>query len=402
MRTLTNRRHRAAGRRSLVACGLALALGLLAGPQGLAAQEEQARTSGIAPEGANAPTATCPDTVTREAGVWIVGRVADAGSDVALPGATVELTWREGEELRAISTEVGPDGVYRFCNASSGTHLTLRATVADRSGGMQAVDVPEDQPAIRRDLDVLLSGGSQGRVVGRIVDVETGRGVESATVTLEAGGVEAVTSYDGRFSITGVPVGDRELRVEHVAYGEHTATVEVLEDRTADVEIRVAESAVEMDPIDVEVTVEQRYRTLERRGFYERMHWAEAHGGEFLPPELIERRQAGKMSQLLTTIPRVETYRPCPMMSCPVIPRIRGCGQPGEIGSRGQPAIFVDGVRYRMNLGGSMGKGIDELSVGNVRAMEIYRGPSETPARFHDMEHHCAIVIWTKAGPDQG
>lgn len=401
MSTSTSRQHRVGGRRSLAVCGLVFALGLLGGTAG-AAQEGQARTAEGAADGAKDPTATCPDTVTRAAGVWIVGRVADTGSGVALPGATVELTWQEDGELRAISTEVGPDGVYRFCDASPGTHLTLNATVAGRSGGMQAVDVPADQPAIRRDLDVPLSDGSEGRVVGRIVDVETGRGVESATVTVESGGVQAVTGYDGRFALSGVSVGDRQLRVEHVAYGEHTATVEVQEDRTADVEIRVAERAVEMEPIDVEVTVEQRYRTLERRGFYERMHWADAHGGEFLPPELIERRQAGKLSQLLTTVPRVETYRTCPGTACPVLPRIRGCGNPGRTGPRGQPAIFVDGVRYRLDIGGNMGKGIDELSVSNVRAMEIYRSPSETPARFHDLEHHCAIVIWTKSGPDQG
>lgn len=386
--------------REAAAAGLAgLLLGVVFGANGLGAQQAEAPAG--ASDDTGVPSAACPDSVTEDAGVWIVGRVTDAASGVPLPGATVSLTWEEGERLREITTGVRGDGVYHFCGAPAGMHLTLRATAAGRSGGMQALDVPLDELAIRQDLEVLLSDDRQGRVVGRVLDSDTGRGIEAATVRLQPGGVEAVTGYDGRFSISGVPVGEHDLRIHHVAYGEHTAGVEVLEDRTADVLIEVAQRAVEMEPLDVEVTVEQRYRSLERRGFYERMHWAEAHGGEFLPPDLIQRRKAGKMSHLLQTVPGVEVYRTCPGTSCAVLPVIRGCGRVGSASHKGVPAVFVDGVRYRMNLAGNLGKGIDELSVSNVRAMEIYESPAQTPAEFYDLEHHCAIVIWTKSGPDR-
>lgn len=393
------RGHAGNARHGTAVAALVLALSLTLTPAELRAQEAEA--PGGPTDGEKVPTATCPDTVTQAAGVWIVGRVTDASSGVVLPGGTVELTWKEGGRVQEISTSVRGDGVYHFCNAPAGMHLTLRAVVAGRSGGMKAVDVPSGELAIREDLSIVLSDDAQGRVVGQIVDKGSGRGIEAATVRLEPGGMEAVTSHDGRFAVSGVPVGEYELQMRHVAYGSHTATVSVREDRTADVSMRVPERAVEMEPLEVEVTVRQRYRSLERRGFYERMNTAQAHGGRFLPPELIERRQAGKLSHLLQTVPGVETYRTCGGTACPVIPAIRGCRTPGTTGTKGVPAIFVDGVRFRLDIGGSLGKGIDELSANNVRAMEIYRSGAQMPAQFQDLENHCAIVIWTKSGPDR-
>lgn len=335
-----------------------------------------------------APSADCPSEVGPDAAVWVTGVVRDAGSEVVLPGAEVTLTWEGPDGLRTVSTATDASGVYRFCHLRSGERVTLQVAVAGRVGEAVPLDVPSGETAIRQHIAVLLSGAAQSRVVGRIVDGETGRGVEAATVRVDPAGMETVSRHDGGFRISGVPVGEHELVLHHVAYGRDTFSVEVVEGRTADVEIRVRQQAVQMQPLEVEVKVVQRYRTLERRGFYDRIHTAQAHGGVFLTPELIERRNPARLSHLLSQVPRVRLRKRC---------RGSVCGYWPDVGTCGQPTIFLDGSRFRIQGV----KGIDELPMPDVRAVEIYMGPAELPMEFSSPGARCAIAVWTKMGPDR-
>jgi hypothetical protein len=232
---------------------------------------------------------------------------------------------------------------------------------------------------------VALSDAESGRIVGRIVDSGNGRGVEAATVRLEPLGFEIVTRYDGRFTLQDVPAGDYTLHLRHLAYGEHETEVTVEPDRTVEMEMAVSEEPVELEPL--EVTVRQRYRPLETRGYYERMHWAEVHGGEFLTPEMIERRRPARLSHLVEHVPGVTLNNRCQGSVCGLWPEIRTCGN---------PTIFLDGVvpsPRSVRL-------LDEIPMPDVRAVEVYLGPSQLPMEFAKPRTRCAIVVWTKKGPD--
>lgn len=335
---------------------------------------------------ADAPSANCPDAVTSDAGIWIVGQVRDPGSEVPLPGAEVEVTWREAGELRRATTEAGPAGDYRFCGIPPELHLTVSASAVGRAGGMHAVDTRAGEPVVRQDLAVVLADAERGRIVGRVVDRGNRRGVEAATVRLEPPGLEVATRYDGRFTLQDVPAGDHTLHLTHLAYGEHETEVTVEPDRTVEVEMAVSEEPVELEPL--EVTVRHRYRPLERRGYYERMHWAEAHGGVFLTPEIIERRKPSKLSHLLGHVPMVALNRICSGGACGNQVVIRGCG----VG--GRPAVFLDGIEYDFARGSV--RGIDEIPMQDIRAVEVYRSPGEIPGEFYTTSAHCAVVLWTK------
>jgi len=60
------------------------------------------------------------------------------------------------------------------------------------------------------------------------------------------------------------------------------------------------------------------------------------------------------------------------------------------------PPIYVDGI-LSPNLE------IDDLSRDDLMAIEVYRGPSETPAQYQQGRNGCgAIVVWTQEGGSRG
>lgn len=390
--------------RAATAVGLAL---LAFGAGSLAAQE------GAGAAGPRAGADCGPEMSAREA-VWIVGTVQDAGAEVRLPGAGVTMTWQAEEGVRTRSTATDGEGVYRFCGLQPGVRVTLRATVADRSGVSVPLEVPAGETTVRQDLGVLLSEGEDGRIMGRVIDRETGAGVEAARVRLAPNGPDAVTDRQGRFVLQAVPSGERALELRHVAYGEHETEVEVQEGRTADVTIAVSETPVEMEAL--EVTVRQRENYLERRGFYERQRWADARGGLYLTPEDLERRQAGRLSHVVGAAQGVKMQQICTGGTCGAVPYIARVpitfpDDPCRTGA----VVYVDGVKTslwdRCTRAGQQcpvkgyqvrGKGLDDITMSDVSAVEIYRGASELPAEFGGSDARCGVIaIWTKMGPDR-
>lgn len=380
--------------RAVTAAGLAL---LALGAESLAGQEDPGAAG-------PRPGEDCGGEVSDREAVWIVGAVQDAGAGVRLPGAEVTLTWEAEGGVRSRSTTTDGEGVYRFCGLEPGARVTLRATVADRGGVTVPVELPSEETAVRQDLEVLLSRGKDGRIVGRVIDRETGAGVEAVRVRLAPNGPESVTDRQGRFVLQAIPSGERALELRHVAYGEHATEVEVQEGRTADVTIAVSETPVEMEAL--EVTVRQRENYLERRGFYERQRWADARGGIYLTPADLEQRNAARISHVVGEQQGVRMRRFCASGGCGTAPFVRRAPvtNPNDP-CRGGAVIYVDGVKWDIwdRKGVRLrGKGLDDFSMSNVAAIEIYKGGAQMPAGFGGSDARCGVVaIWTKMGPDR-
>jgi len=104
---------------------------------------------------------------------------------------------------------------------------------------------------------------------GRLLDAETGAGIEGAAVELPDLGLRVVTDAEGRFQVQAVVPGGYGLRVTHIAYGVHTETVEVPAHDVA-VQLTLSPRALELEPIDVEVlrpvaTASTRSNVITRR-----------------------------------------------------------------------------------------------------------------------------------------
>jgi hypothetical protein len=112
-------------------------------------------------------------------------------------------------------------------------------------------------------------GAQETRVVsGVVVDAESGAPVSDALVTIRGTGLSVVTDAEGRFEVSGVPVGSLELVLRHVAYGEHAEPLVVGASGSLDLRIRASSRAIELEPLDVEVasTEAQARRALGTAG----------------------------------------------------------------------------------------------------------------------------------------
>ena len=97
-----------------------------------------------------------------------------------------------------------------------------------------------------------------GRIVGRVVDTETGAGLSSVTVQVAGTRIGALTSVDGRFVIPGVPAGNATLRVTTIGYAIKTVTgIEVRAKATIEQNIALDPSAVEIAAVEVTAAAER-------------------------------------------------------------------------------------------------------------------------------------------------
>jgi hypothetical protein len=92
------------------------------------------------------------------------------------------------------------------------TDVSLRVALERILAGTTLQVVPDGQT----QLAVVEQGDPRatqatGSVVGRIIDSTTARGIPNVTVAIRSTKVSAVTSTDGRFTLSGVPVGEQVL-----------------------------------------------------------------------------------------------------------------------------------------------------------------------------------------------
>lgn len=99
------------------------------------------------------------------------------------------------------------------------------------------------------------AAGDPGRLVdvpGVVVDVQSGEGIADVILRVAGTDVSAATDRSGRFVLRGVPRGTWTLRVEHLAYGAHEHELAVSSDRPGEIRIRLAQEAIELEPLLVE------------------------------------------------------------------------------------------------------------------------------------------------------
>ena len=116
-------------------------------------------------------------------------------------------------------------------------------------------------------LAVLLSGlasGAAGQgfgdVSGRILDAANLAPVSNVAVSIEGTEIDVLTNAEGVFYIAGVASGQRELVLQHIAYGEHRRGIIVEPGENFALEVQISQRAIEIAPLSVQVATE-----LERR-----------------------------------------------------------------------------------------------------------------------------------------
>lgn len=117
---------------------------------------------------------------------------------------------------------------------------------------------------------VPLQGQGTNDVPGVVIDVATGAGIPDVIVRLQGTDVSAATDADGRFVLRGVPSGTWTLEVTHLRYGTRTHEIAVLTGTSVQLEVRLAEDAIELAPLVVEgESATERERRTTGASFWE-------------------------------------------------------------------------------------------------------------------------------------
>jgi hypothetical protein len=123
--------------------------------------------------------------------------------------------------------------------------------------------------------------------------------------------------------------------------------------------------------------------------------------GAFITRADIERRKPYRTSDLLRTISGVHMTGGSDGLDRPNIQM--GRNAPSPVARNGTQALGAD-CRVNYYLDGMwLSPGtfhLDDIAPSSVEAVEIFRGPSEVPAKFRQRETACGlIVIWTREPP---
>lgn len=228
------------------------------------------------------------------------------------------------------------------------------------------------------DLAAQAPEDSLATLRGRVVSGMTGGPLPEARVVLEKSGRGAYTDSTGRFVIPELPPGQDTVRVQLIGFADHQVPLQLRAGRVTSATFMLSRSVLKIEELTVEVEREARVPKL--AGFRDRMRQGQ---GVFVDPQEIADRNVRAAAELLRGKPGV-SVGPAVTGNTPIrISRYnRHC----------RPFIWLDGTPAR-------GMHIDMLSPEDILAMELYRGPAETPPQFQFRQGTCAtLVVWTRTG----
>lgn len=179
--------------------------------------------------------------------------------------------------------------------------------------------------------------------------------------------------------------------------------------RATEARIRLTVRPIDLDPIVV-MAVRRRIELPGLEDFERRYY---SGWGQFVLEEDIERRNPTRLTDALA-----ETGLEIAAGGTSVIVRRTGCA----------PMVYIDGVKVtRLSRGGGpvrrpsgesgvylwrdpetstdaeAAAAINLMNPGNVLAVEVYKGPAETPGQYIDSNSRCGVVlIWTRRGGELG
>jgi hypothetical protein len=182
----------------------------------------------------------------------------------------------------------------------------------------------------------------------------------------------------GAFRLPAPGPGSFLIHASRIGFSSIEVEVRIEEREVVEVELRMAEEAIPLEPIVVVARREIRQGTLDE--FYDRMARMRQNGvGQFLTREQIESRESLRLPYLLQTIPGVWYW------GTGLSVQLLNPGTGG--GTFCAPEFYLDG---RPMLGG-----LREIHAIDLEGVEVYRGYSE--ALHGEFPNECGtIFLWRR------
>lgn len=246
---------------------------------------------------------------------------------------------------------------------------------------------------------VAAGAGAGAQAPGAIIVFGVVRNVEGvpipgAEVWIDGTDRRVVSNDSGEYRIDGVPSGQRKVMVRRIGFHADGKKLTLAPGDTKQVQFALEGMADELDA----VLVTAREGADGRMGEF----WARRMVGlgVFITRAEIERRHPGQTADLfrgvlgIRVISRGNTGEATRLVSgrqsISALPRSRSAAS-----SSCAMQYYVDGVF--MTPGTFT---VDEIAPAQLEAIEVFRGPSEIPARFRQRDTACGlVVIWTREPP---
>lgn len=213
-----------------------------------------------------------------------------------------------------------------------------------------------------------------------VVTDSLGEPLEGARVALGGIGFTALTDSAGEVRLLNVPSGRMDIVIELFGYRSDSSTVDLVPGHVHRVRFDLYAQAIPVEGVLVEV-IDSKAQLDLLRGFEERR---ERGIGYFMTREDIERSGTHDLSNLLHMVPGLRTSPSQFGQS-----RMRAVRTP--VTRQCQIKVYIDGMQYRSP------DDLPGIPTSDIEAIEIYRGRSELPAQFADLDSNCgAIVIWSR------
>jgi hypothetical protein len=266
-------------------------------------------------------------------------------------------------------------------------------------------------------LSAAMRSASAQIIRGQLVDLETNRPIAAGVLMLHSGdsslAVVAVSDANGNWRLKAPRPGAYYVAARRLGYRPWVSgPVKIEAGDELNSVFHLQPMPATLDPITVRAEAIRRH--LQDNGFFQRQ---QSNFGHFLTPEAIDRRQAARITDLLTAVPGVQLVA-------------SGNVGPAQIGLRGssvtdgalcRPRVFVDGLMYtrgdsravrarpsdateQADLELRMDRALSLDDIGHpstIAAIEVYRSATQVPAQFGgtSVETLCGvIVIWTRSG----
>jgi hypothetical protein len=325
----------------------------------------------------------CRGGVPKDSG-FVYGTVREAVSGNPLRGAVVDVNWLDlkvesGNRVSRTSwraqSHTDAAGGYSICGVP--IELTIRARASTDSATSGLIDlVGRGARVQRRDFLVLATDSTtvaRGNITGLVTDT-AGRPFADARVVMDEA-PEIRTGADGRFTLTGVPAGTRQVEILAIGMSPVVTAVDVTPNETA----VFAAALRRITTLDVVRVTGSRSTQLRVREFEERRKTSAGYV-----------RDSSQITSGATIAAAFSTFSGLQVERGTNGTNSFWLSLPG--GARGRCAanLWVDGIVQRdydyLNF----------LRPSELAAIEVYPRVFTAPTRYQGVDQCGSVIVWTK------
>ena len=227
-----------------------------------------------------------------------------------------------------------------------------------------------------------------GEIVGTIVDAQNSQPLAGVQIELVGENRGTLSGADGRYSLSGVPAGPQQLRIQRLGYATMTRSVTVTAGETVVLDIRMDPTALSLAEVVVTVTGQELRRSV-------------ANAVGTVGQAEVERSAVSNVQDLLSGR----------MAGITVLGNSGQAGAGAQIQLRGvnsltqgnEPIIYVDGVRIFNGRTSTSVAGrqfvspFNDINPADIERIEVVKGPAATT--LYGTEASGGVIqIFTKRG----